>query len=83
MLKSAWGGALFPGILRILRILGIYRGAAFFLHKNRYGLRAVCVPHSQPPQMAMGAMWFVQTVTEKLQSEFFIEIDDYALSLIV
>ena len=83
MLKSAWGGALFPGILRILRILGIYRGAAFFLHKNRYGLRAVCVPHSQPPETAIGAGWLVRRVTEKLQSEFFIEVDDYALSLIV
>ena len=33
--------------------------------------------------MAMGMVWFVRIVAEKLQSEFFIEIDDYALSLIV
>ena len=48
LLKSAWGGALFLGILRILRILGIYRCAAIILRWFVFGLNTamVCVPYT-------------------------------------
>ena len=46
---SAWGGALFLGILRILRILGIYRCAAIILRWFVFGLNTatVCVPYTR------------------------------------
>ena len=57
LLKSAWGGALFLGILRILRILSIYRCAAVILRwfgfLNSMPLR-VGVPYTTQPSALNG-----------------------------